>query len=98
MQACRYPFKYVLHCCGMLLLVETLCGSPPIIESTEHVWHGNSTPGSTVLYFCKAGFYSKEENNVSICNENGQWTPLALSCQGNSNTVNTIAFKCQCKI
>lgn len=73
----------------MLLPVETLCGSPLIIESTEQVWNGNETPGSTVLYFCKEGFYNKGENNVSICNENGQWTPPALSCQGNLNYVDS---------
>lgn len=78
--------------CCMLLLVETLCGSPRIIESTKQVWNGNSTPGSTVLYLCKEGFYNKGENNISTCNENGQWTPLALLCQGNSHTVHQIAF------
>lgn len=65
--------------------VETFCASPPIFESTEQVWNGNSTPGSTVLYFCKQGFYNKGGHNVSVCDENGQWTPVGLSCQGNSN-------------
>ncbi|KAM7416084.1 hypothetical protein PAMA_018248 [Pampus argenteus] len=60
---------------------EILCGRPPVIESTEQVWNKNSTPGSTVLYFCKEGFFKKGGSNVSICNENGQWTPPTLSCQ-----------------
>ncbi|XP_070760467.1 sushi domain-containing protein 1 isoform X1 [Enoplosus armatus] len=60
---------------------ETLCGSPPIIESTEQVWDSNSTPGSTALYFCKEGFHNKGGHNVSICKENGQWTRPTLSCQ-----------------
>ncbi|XP_044054083.1 sushi domain-containing protein 1 isoform X3 [Siniperca chuatsi] len=64
-----------------MLCQEILCGSPPIIESTEQVWNSNSTPGSTVLYFCKEGFHNKGGHNVSICNENGQWTHPTLLCQ-----------------
>ncbi|KAK2837695.1 hypothetical protein Q5P01_014907 [Channa striata] len=64
-----------------VLCQETLCGSPPMLESTERVWNGNSTHGSTALYLCKEGFYSNGGQNVSICNENGQWTPPALSCK-----------------
>ncbi|XP_031704852.1 sushi domain-containing protein 1 isoform X3 [Anarrhichthys ocellatus] len=60
---------------------EAMCGSPPIIESTEQVWDSHSTPGSTVLYVCKEGFYNKGGLNISKCNENGQWTPPSLSCQ-----------------
>ncbi|XP_026199298.1 sushi domain-containing protein 1 isoform X2 [Anabas testudineus] len=64
-----------------VLCQETLCGNPLIIQSTEQLWNGSLTPGSTVLYLCKEGFYNTGQNNVSICNENGQWTPPALSCQ-----------------
>ncbi|XP_035851024.1 sushi domain-containing protein 1 isoform X5 [Sander lucioperca] len=64
-----------------VLCQETLCGNPPVIESTEQVWDSNSTPGSTVLYVCKEGFYNQGGDNVSICNENAQWTPPTLSCQ-----------------
>ncbi|XP_078027057.1 sushi domain-containing protein 1 isoform X2 [Epinephelus lanceolatus] len=64
-----------------VLCQETSCGSPPIIESTEQVWDSDPTPGSTVLYVCKKGFYNKGGHNVSICNANGQWTPPTLSCQ-----------------
>ncbi|TDH12445.1 hypothetical protein EPR50_G00046570 [Perca flavescens] len=64
-----------------VLCQETLCGSPPIIESTEQVWDSNSTPGSTVLYVCKEGFYKQGGDNVSICNENAQWTLPTLLCQ-----------------
>uniref|UniRef100_A0A3B4FM24 Sushi domain-containing protein n=1 Tax=Pundamilia nyererei TaxID=303518 RepID=A0A3B4FM24_9CICH len=60
-----------------------LCGNPPVIEFTGQVWSYNSTPGSTVLYFCKDGFYNKGGNNVSTCQENGHWTSPTLSCQGN---------------
>ncbi|XP_054466736.1 sushi, von Willebrand factor type A, EGF and pentraxin domain-containing protein 1 isoform X1 [Anoplopoma fimbria] len=63
------------------LCQEAMCGSPPIIESTDQVWDGHSTPGSTVLYVCKEGFYNKGGLNLSMCNENGQWTPPTLLCQ-----------------
>lgn len=65
----------------MLFVVETSCGSPPIIESTKQVWNNNSSPGSTVLYFCKEGFHKKGEN-VSVCHENGQWSIPSLVCKG----------------
>ncbi|XP_056274293.1 sushi domain-containing protein 1 isoform X3 [Pseudoliparis swirei] len=60
---------------------EAVCGSPPVIEYTEQVWDSHSTPGSTVLYVCKEGFYYKGGLNISMCNENAQWTPPTLSCQ-----------------
>ncbi|XP_074493298.1 sushi, von Willebrand factor type A, EGF and pentraxin domain-containing protein 1 isoform X10 [Sebastes fasciatus] len=75
------PGVHVTWLWFMLFPVETLCGSPPIIESTEQVWDSNSTPGSTVLYVCKKGFYNKGGHNVSICNEDGQWTPTTLFCR-----------------
>uniref|UniRef100_A0A7N8YK72 Sushi domain containing 1 n=1 Tax=Mastacembelus armatus TaxID=205130 RepID=A0A7N8YK72_9TELE len=74
-----------------VLCQEILCGSPPVIESTEQMWNGNSTPGSTVLYLCKEGFYNKGGHNVSICNESGWWTPPALSCQAKCGPVPFLA-------
>ncbi|XP_050931098.1 sushi domain-containing protein 1 isoform X6 [Lates calcarifer] len=74
-----------------VLCQETLCGSPPISESTEQVWDGNTAPGSTVLYFCKQGFLNKGGHNVSVCNENGQWTPPSLSCQAKCGPVPFLA-------
>lgn len=71
--------------CTLTVLVETLCGSPPVVESTEQVWDGSSTPGSTALYLCKEGFSKTGGHNVSVCGENGQWTLPTLRCQGNSN-------------
>ncbi|XP_029999544.1 sushi domain-containing protein 1 [Sphaeramia orbicularis] len=67
-----------------VLCKEILCGNPPVVESTEQMWNGNSTPGSTVLYMCKDGFYyngGHNISNISVCNENGQWTPPTLACQ-----------------
>ncbi|XP_056888695.1 sushi domain-containing protein 1 isoform X1 [Takifugu flavidus] len=60
---------------------ETSCGSPPVIESTEQMWNNSSTPGSTVLYFCKEGFHKKGGENVSVCNEKGQWSIPSLVCK-----------------
>ncbi|KAM3867667.1 sushi domain-containing protein 1 [Diretmus argenteus] len=64
-----------------VLCQEILCGSPPVIESTEQVWDGSSTPGSTAAFSCKEGFYNKGGNELSLCNENGHWTQPTLSCQ-----------------
>ncbi|KAM9858829.1 protein lev-9-like [Aulostomus maculatus] len=64
-----------------LLCQEILCGNPPVIESSEQVWDGNSTPGSSVVYLCKDGFYNKGGHHVSICSDSGQWTTPTLSCQ-----------------
>ncbi|XP_035022888.2 sushi domain-containing protein 1 isoform X5 [Hippoglossus stenolepis] len=64
-----------------VLCQETLCGSPPVSVSTEHMWNGSTAPGSTVLYFCKTGFLNRGGHNISVCNENGQWTPPTLVCQ-----------------
>ncbi|KAM4575990.1 sushi domain-containing protein 1 isoform 5-T5 [Odontesthes bonariensis] len=70
-----------------LVCEEILCGNPPLIESTEQVWNNSTTLGSSVLYNCKEGFYNKGGHNVSICNENGEWTPPALSCQAKCGPV-----------
>ncbi|XP_037536654.1 sushi domain-containing protein 1 [Nematolebias whitei] len=67
-----------------LVCEEILCGNPPLIDSTEQVWNNKSSPGSIVLYLCKEGFYDKGGLNVSICNQNGLWTPPTLSCQESS--------------
>lgn len=81
-------FHFVLKAAGlhhsrcMLFVVETLCGSPPVIESTKQVWNNNSTPGSTVLYVCIEGFRKKEGQNVSVCDDRGQWSFPSLVCQG----------------
>lgn len=63
---------------------EILCGDPPILPHTGQVWDGSSTPGSTVTYYCKIGFYHSEGSNVSLCTINGSWTRPIISCQGNN--------------
>ncbi|XP_036069590.1 sushi domain-containing protein 1 isoform X2 [Oryzias melastigma] len=64
-----------------LVCEEILCGNPPLIELADGVWNNNLAPGSTVLYYCKEGFYNMGGINVSVCSENGFWTPATLSCQ-----------------
>ncbi|XP_043967560.1 sushi domain-containing protein 1 isoform X6 [Gambusia affinis] len=64
-----------------LVCEEILCGNPPLIEFTEQVRSGTSSPGSRVLYLCAEGFHSNGGHNVSICGKNGQWTSPTLSCQ-----------------
>lgn len=66
---------------------EILCGDPPILPHTGQVWNSSSTPGSTVTYYCKIGFYENEGNNMSLCTINGYWTEPNISCKGNNNAV-----------
>ncbi|XP_020491984.1 sushi domain-containing protein 1 isoform X6 [Labrus bergylta] len=70
-----------------VLCQETLCGFPPVIQSTEQVWNNKSTPGSTALYFCKDGFRYQGGHNVSTCSGNGQWKRPTLSCQAKCGPV-----------
>nr|XP_019949285.1 PREDICTED: sushi domain-containing protein 1-like isoform X2 [Paralichthys olivaceus] len=64
-----------------VLCQEILCGDPPILSHTGQVRNGSSTPGSTVTYYCKIGFYQSEGNNVSLCTINGSWTKPNISCK-----------------
>uniref|UniRef100_A0A3B4ZGR2 Sushi domain containing 1 n=1 Tax=Stegastes partitus TaxID=144197 RepID=A0A3B4ZGR2_9TELE len=57
-----------------VLCQEILCGDPPILPHTGQVWNGSSTPGSTMTYYCKTGFYHNEGNSVSLCTVNGYWS------------------------
>ncbi|XP_067458670.1 sushi domain-containing protein 1 isoform X4 [Thunnus thynnus] len=60
---------------------EILCGDPPILPHTGQMWNSSSTPGSTVTYYCKIGFYQNEGNNRSLCTINGYWTEANISCK-----------------
>lgn len=44
--------------------------------------NGSSTPGSTVAYYCKKGFYHHGGTNLSLCTSNGYWTQPSFSCKG----------------
>lgn len=63
---------------------EILCGDTPILPHTGQVWNGSSTPGSTVTYYCKIGFYHNAGNNISLCTLKGHWTKPNISCKGNN--------------
>ncbi|XP_055775082.1 sushi domain-containing protein 1 isoform X3 [Salvelinus fontinalis] len=60
---------------------EITCGDPPMLPHTGQVWNGSTNPGSTVLFYCKEGFYRKGGGNISYCTENGFWTKATLSCK-----------------
>ncbi|XP_028980241.2 sushi domain-containing protein 1 isoform X10 [Esox lucius] len=64
-----------------LLCEAILCGDPPILPHTGQVWNGSTNPGSTVLYYCKEGFYRAGGGNISYCTEYGYWTNVTLSCK-----------------
>ena len=88
---CFLPVFTLKGCVTLLQLcvipAETLCGSPPVLELTERVWDNALSPGSTVHYYCKGGFYNTGGLNVSVCNKDGQWSLPTLSCQGNDSHV-----------
>ncbi|CAJ1068336.1 sushi domain-containing protein 1 isoform X1 [Xyrichtys novacula] len=60
---------------------EILCGDPPTLPHAGKVWNGASTPGSTVTYFCKTGFYHSQGSNISLCTVQGHWTDPDISCK-----------------
>lgn len=76
----------------LLFVVETSCGRPPVVDATEQTWNNNSSPGSTVVYFCKDGFSRKEGENVSVCDEKGQWSVPSLVCKGVSDIVSSASL------
>lgn len=83
----------------VLFVVETLCGRPPVIESTEQVWNKSSTPGSTVAYFCKGGFFKDGGHGVSVCSETGQWSVPSLVCTGISDVSASVSVpQCDTKV
>lgn len=79
---------YVSVCCLLCVWfphTEILCGDPPTLPHTGQLWNGISTPGSTVAYFCKTGYYHSHGNNISFCATNGHWTEADISCSGNDS-------------
>ncbi|XP_064817447.1 sushi domain-containing protein 1 isoform X5 [Oncorhynchus masou masou] len=64
-----------------LLCAEIMCGDPPILPHTGQVWNGSTNPGSTVLFYCKGGFYREGGGNISQCTRDGYWTKATLSCK-----------------
>uniref|UniRef100_A0A673XAG0 Sushi domain containing 1 n=1 Tax=Salmo trutta TaxID=8032 RepID=A0A673XAG0_SALTR len=64
-----------------LVCEEITCGDPPMLPHTGQVWNGSTNPGSTVLFYCKEGFYREGGGNISYCTEKGFWTKATLSCK-----------------
>nr|XP_046203724.1 sushi domain-containing protein 1 isoform X5 [Oncorhynchus gorbuscha] len=64
-----------------LVCEEITCGDPPILPHTGQVWNGSTNPGSTVLFYCKGGFYREGGGNISQCTRDGYWTKATLSCK-----------------
>ncbi|KAF4113836.1 sushi domain-containing protein 1 isoform X1 [Onychostoma macrolepis] len=60
---------------------EIVCGEPPILPLTVHIWNGRVTFNSTVTYHCKHGYYAKQGLNISVCAGNGYWTKPTLLCE-----------------
>ncbi|XP_028313560.1 sushi domain-containing protein 1 [Gouania willdenowi] len=59
---------------------EVLCGSPPVMPHTGHLWNGSLTSGSSVTYYCNVGFNQSAGHGVSVCTENGYWTHTDIVC------------------
>ncbi|KAL0979639.1 hypothetical protein UPYG_G00187600 [Umbra pygmaea] len=67
---------------GPSLICEAIsCGNPSILPHTGQVWNGSMNPGSSVLYYCKHGYYREGGGDVSYCTEYGYWTKATLSCK-----------------
>ncbi|XP_075879180.1 sushi, von Willebrand factor type A, EGF and pentraxin domain-containing protein 1 isoform X2 [Nelusetta ayraudi] len=60
---------------------EKSCGDPPTPPHAGRVWTGTSTPGTTVSYYCKEGFYSSGGHHGSVCTAEGLWTDVSITCR-----------------
>ncbi|KAI5101720.1 sushi, von Willebrand factor type A, EGF and pentraxin domain-containing protein 1 isoform X3, partial [Silurus meridionalis] len=61
---------------------EIRCSEPPVLPHTGRVWDGGLRVNSSVLYYCKEGFYAAEGENKSVCSLNGSWSRASLLCRG----------------
>ncbi|XP_053085136.1 sushi, von Willebrand factor type A, EGF and pentraxin domain-containing protein 1 isoform X2 [Pangasianodon hypophthalmus] len=64
-----------------LLCREIRCSDPPVLPHTGRLWDGSVRVNSSVLYYCKEGFYPALGENKSVCTENGSWSRATLLCQ-----------------
>ncbi|KAI5615232.1 sushi domain-containing protein 1 isoform X1 [Silurus asotus] len=64
-----------------LLCREIRCSEPPVLPHTGRVWDGSVCVNSSVLYYCKEGFYAAEGENKSVCSLNGSWSRASLLCR-----------------
>ncbi|XP_060739055.1 sushi, von Willebrand factor type A, EGF and pentraxin domain-containing protein 1 isoform X3 [Tachysurus vachellii] len=60
---------------------EILCSDPPVLPHTDRLWDGSVRVNSSVLYYCKEGFYASLGENKSVCTQNGSWSRATLSCR-----------------
>ncbi|XP_053085138.1 sushi domain-containing protein 1 isoform X4 [Pangasianodon hypophthalmus] len=60
---------------------EIRCSDPPVLPHTGRLWDGSVRVNSSVLYYCKEGFYPALGENKSVCTENGSWSRATLLCQ-----------------
>lgn len=65
--------------CKYFLVIE--CAEPHKIQRTIMTGSGNTT-GSTRTYKCDVGYVVDLTQNVSYCQNNGQWSPIILNCSG----------------
>ncbi|XP_062873892.1 sushi domain-containing protein 1 [Trichomycterus rosablanca] len=60
---------------------EMRCSDPPALPHSGRVWDGSVRVNSTVVYYCKDGFYPELGENKSVCMENGSWSKATLRCR-----------------
>lgn len=90
LQNTPFTLKSISKLCVSLPVPEVSCGDPATLPHTRQVWNGSSTPGSTVSYYCKLGFYYSGGHNNSVCTAEGLWTSVNVSCQGNNYKMSLI--------
>ncbi|GAA6098937.1 sushi domain-containing protein 1 isoform X10 [Tachysurus ichikawai] len=49
---------------------EILCSDPPVLPHADRLWDGSVRVNSSVLYYCKEGFYASLGENKSVCSQN----------------------------
>ncbi|TSO98514.1 Sushi domain-containing protein 1 [Bagarius yarrelli] len=64
-----------------LLCQEIRCPDPPLLPHADRLWDGSVYVNSSVLYYCKAGFYAALGENKSVCTLNGSWSRATLLCR-----------------
>ncbi|XP_053337391.1 sushi domain-containing protein 1 isoform X4 [Clarias gariepinus] len=60
---------------------EIRCSDPPVLPHAGRVWDGSVRVNSSVLYYCKEGYYPALGGNISVCTENGSWSRATLLCR-----------------
>ncbi|XP_053530470.1 sushi, von Willebrand factor type A, EGF and pentraxin domain-containing protein 1 isoform X2 [Ictalurus punctatus] len=64
-----------------LLCREIRCSDPPVLHHAGRLWDGSVRVNSSVLYYCKEGFYPALGENKSVCTQNGSWSRATLLCR-----------------